>query len=600
MASSISSADITKFDSDPEMTDRTSDENYGDMAVITVKEEALSDDESILNCDSIDDFYEFADTSLPVDGECLELVKGNVIQATNVMPKHGSILVNLLADSTLKSYKQMHRDVETTVNIFSKSILKRNLMGNKNGIEKCKQQPKPTRPFKANGGKALELEPQKFRTIKTQVSQPVEPQLKCLKCSKVFEHKRQLEMHEIDHKQFKSCSNSLPKQEVITVKEEVLSDDEVVMNDASTNQYYNIEGTSLPVNVEYLEMENPNSVHLENNTSNNNLNAIGVSSDSILKNYHAICKDIKSTSGSDSKLVKRHFIAHKDGTMKQETHRADNGSVNTNVKNVMQLQKFKTKPKIAHWYGTSSAERRFKCQECNETFELKSYLLNHELSHERHRKYAYKPPPVVDYVKRSHTTNLAESVNVKVKQVIQQQQHKRKPWIAPSSFAMCYLLNQSYRRKYLSSVKVNKRKVQWQQRLETKPISESTCDTSSKKHRFRCQECSETFELKSCLVMHEISHEWCKRYNLRPALERMKQASATYCVGSVNMTDKNKTAMQQKNIEVKPITEATDETPSVGHRLKCQECSQTFKLKSQLVMHEIAHEQCGRYTKRSQ
>jgi hypothetical protein len=51
---------------------------------------------------------------------------------------------------------------------------------------------------------------------------------------------------------------------------------------------------------------------------------------------------------------------------------------------------------------------------------------------------------------------------------------------------------------------------------------------------------------------------------------------------------------------MKPITEATDETPSVEHRLKCHECSQTFKLKSHLVMHEIAHEQCGKYTKLSQ
>jgi hypothetical protein len=509
MASSVRSANVTKFDSDSDMTFGFSDENDSDMSIVTVKEEALSDNESILNCDSIDDFYEFADTSLPVEGECSELMKDNVIQATNKMPKYGSVLVSLLADSTLKCYQQMHRDVQTAVNTVSKSTLTFNLIGNKDGIEKCKQQSRLTRPFNVDREKAVQLEPQKSQTVKTQASQPVEPLVKCLKCSKVFEHKRQLEMHEIDHKQFKSCSNSLPIQEVITVKEEILSDDEMVMNDASDNECYDIEGTSLPVSVECLERANPNSVHLENNTSDNRLNVIGVCSGSVLKNYRGICNDIKSALGSDSKSGKRYFIANKDGTVKQDTHTTGIGSVNTNVKNVMQLQQFKMQPKIAHWHGTPSVEHRFKCQECNETFELKSYLLNHELSHDRHRKY--KPPPVADFVKRSHATNLARSVNVKVKKVIQQQQDKRKPWIAPSSSAMCYLLNNSYRRKYLSSVQINTAKVQ---KHETKSVSKSTCDTSEK-HCFRCQECSETFELRSCLAMHEISHESCKRYNLQ-------------------------------------------------------------------------------------
>jgi transposase-like protein len=529
MTSSVSSANVTKFDSDSDMTFGISDENYSDMTVVTVKEEVLSDDESILNCDSIDDFYEFADTSLPVEGECSELVKDNVIQATNKMPKYGSLLVSLLADSTLKCYQQMHRDVQTAVNTVSKSTLTFNLIGNKDGIEKCEQQPKLTRPFKVDRRKAVQLEPQKSQTVKTEISQPVEPQLKCLRCSKVFKHKRQLEMHVIDHKEFKSCSILLPRQEVITVKEEVLSDDEMAMNDASDNECYDIEGTSLPVSVECLEIENPNSVHVENNTSDNSLNVVGVCSGSVLKNYHGICNDIKSALGSDSKPVKRHlkskpvkrhFKSNKNGTGKHDTHTTGIGSVNTNVKNVMQLQQFNSQLKIAHWHGKPSVEHRFKCQECNETFELKSYLLNHELSHDRHRKY--KPPPVADNAKRSHAA--------KVKKVIQQQQqqqHKKKPWIAPSSSAMCYLLNNSYRSKYLGSVKVNKTKLQWQQQYET----------SSEKHRFRCQECDETFELRSCLVMHEMSHEWCKRYSI---LEHIKQAPASYCVGSVNMNDKNK------------------------------------------------------------
>jgi ribosomal protein L31 len=540
MASSITSANITNFDSDP-------DENYGDMAVVMVKEEALSDDESILNCDSIDDFYEFADTSLPVDVECSELVKDNVIQATNETPKHGSILVSLLADSTLKSYQQMYRDVGTTMNTVSESSLKFNLIGNKNVIEKYQHQSEVTSPLKVDRGKVVQLEPQKSQTVETQVSQPAEHQFKCLHCSKVFELKSQLELHEIGHKQFKSCSNSLSRQEVITVKEEVLSDDEVVVNDASANEYYNIEGTSLPANVQCLEIENPNSLSLGSNTSNNGLNVAEVCANSTLKNYHGIC--------NDSKLAKLCLVPNKDGTRKHEKHTTNLGSVNVNVKNVMRQKRFKTKPKIARCYGTS-VEHRFKCQECSETFELKSYLVNHEISHDHYRKY--KAPPRVDYVKRSHTPNHVGSVNVNVKKVMQQQ-HERKTRCAPSSFAMCYLLNQSYRTNYLSSVKVNKRKVQ--RRLKTKPMVEPICDTTSQGHKFKCQECGATFELKSCLVMHEISHEQCRRYRSLPVLKHMKQARATYSVvGSVTVNDKK--AMQQQ-LEMKPTTEASCETSSV-------------------------------------
>jgi DNA-directed RNA polymerase subunit RPC12/RpoP len=526
MASSISSANVTNFDSDPDVTFRTSDDNYDDMAVVTVKEEALSDDESILNCDSIDDFYEFADTSLPVDVECSELVKDNVIQATNKTPKYGSIIVSLLTDSTLKSYQQMYRD-GTALNTVSKSSLKFHLIGNKNGIEKYQQQSKLTMPLKVDREEAVHLEPQKSQTIKKQVSQPVEHQFKCLQCSKIFELKSQLEMHEIGHKQFKSCSSSFPRQEVITVKEEVLSDDEVAVNDASANEYCNIEGTSLPVNVDCLEIENRNSVCLGNNTSDNDLNVVNVHADSTLKNYHGICNDVESGLGSDSKLVKLYLAENKDGIRKHEIYTTNFGFVNRNVKNVMQQQQFKMKPKIARCYETPSIEHRFKCQECSATFELKSYLVNHEISHEQYRRY--KPPPTVDNVKQSLTTNFAGPLNVNVKKVVQQQ-HERKPRIAPSSLAMRDLLNRSYRTNYLKSVKVNeKKRVRRQRWRKIKPVIE---------HRFKCQECSETFELKSCLVMHEISHERCRKYNLPPMLDHMKWPHATYSVGSVNMNDK--------------------------------------------------------------
>jgi transposase-like protein len=533
MASSISAANVIKFDSDQDMTFRISDGNYDDMAAVTVKEESLSDDESILNCDSIDDFYEFADTSLPVDGECSGLVKDNVIQVTNVMPKRDSILLNLLADSTQKSYPQMHRGVRTTVNTVSKSksTLKFNLKENKNEIEKCKQLLKLIRPFKLNRGKEVQVGPQKFWTVKTWVPQLVEPQFKCHTCSKVFEHKGQLKLHEIDHNQFKSCNKSLPRQEVITVKEEILSDDEVLSNDASTNECYNIKGTLLPVNVKCLAIKSPISVHLGSNTSDNGLKAVGISAGSIPNNYHGICNLGKSALGSNSELVKPYFIVNKVGTLNHERRTTNFGSVNMNVEKLMGLQRFKTQPKIARWHGTPSPDHRFKCQECSETFELKSYLLNHELSHDRHRKYMQ--PPVVDSVKQSHATDLAGSV----KKVTQQR--KRKPCIAPSSFAMCYLRNQSYRRNYLNSFKVKKRIVRWQQRLKANTASEPMCDTSPEEHNFRCQECSETFELKSRLIMHEISHDWCKRYGLPAAFEHMNPAPPTSCIGSANVNDEN-------------------------------------------------------------
>ncbi|PNF22900.1 hypothetical protein B7P43_G14140, partial [Cryptotermes secundus] len=334
MASSITSANITNIESDPDVTFRTSDENSGDMAVVTFKEEALSDDESILNCDSIDDFYEFADTSLPVDVECSELVKDNVIQASNETPKHGSILVSLLADSPLKSYQQMYIDVGTTTNSISESSLKFNLMGNKNIIEKYQHQSEVTSPLKIDKGKVVQLEPQKSQTVETQVSQPVEHQFKCLHCSEVFELKSQLEMHEIGHKQFKSCSNSLSRQEVI-IKEEVLSDDEVFMNDASANEYYNTEVTSLPVNVQCSEIENPNSVSLGRNTSDNGLNGIDVYANSTLKNHHGIRNDVDSALGSDTKLVKLCLAPNKDTIRKHRKHTTNLGSVNMTVKNVM-------------------------------------------------------------------------------------------------------------------------------------------------------------------------------------------------------------------------------------------------------------------------
>jgi 5-methylcytosine-specific restriction endonuclease McrA len=470
------------------------------------------------------------------------------------------------------------------MNTVSESSLKFNLIGNRSVTEKYQNQSERKSLLKVDRRKVVQPEPQKSQTVKTQLSQPVEHQFECLHCSKVFELKSQLEMHEIGHKQFERCSDSLSRQEVITVKEEVLSDDEVVENGASANEYYNIEGTSLPVNVQCLEIENPNSVSLGSDTSKNGLNSIDVCANSTLKNYDGICNAVDSALGSDSKLVKLCLVSNKDGTRKHEKHTTNLGSVNMNVKNVMRQQQFKMKPKIARCYGTS-VEHQFKCQECGETFELKSYLVNHEISHDHYRKY--KPPPTVAYVKRSRTTNHAGSVNVNVKKVMQQQ-HERKTRSAPSSFAMCYLMNQSYRTNYLSSVKVNKKKVQ--RRPKTKPMVEPTCDTSSEGHQFKCQECGETFELKSCLVMHEISHEHCRRHSSLPALEHTKRARATYCVvGSVTVSAKK--AMQQQ-LDMKPTTETSYETPSVEHRF--QEYSQTSKPKSHLLIREAAH---GRYIK---
>lgn len=582
MASSITSANIANIDSDPDVTFRTSDENYGDMAV-TFKEEALSDDESILNCDSIDDFYEFADTSLPVDVECSELVKDNVIQASNETPKHGSILVSLLAASPLKSYQQMYIDVGTTMNTISESLI-----GNKNIIEKYQHQSEVTSPLKIDRGKVVQLEPQTSQTVETQMCQPVEHQFKCLHCSEVFELKSQLEMHEIDHKQFKSCSNSLSRQEVITVKEEVLSDDEVFMNDASANEYYNTEGTSIPANVQCSEIENPNSVSLGRNMSDNGLNVIDVYANSTLKNHHGICNDMDSALGSDSELVKLCLAPNKDAIRKHGKYTTNFGSVNRNVKNVMRQQQFEMEPKIARCYG-KSVEHQFKCQECGETFELKSYLVNHELSHDRYRQY--KPPPRVEYVKPTHTTNCAESVNANVKKAMQQE-HEGQTSSAPSSFATCYIMNQSYRKNYLNSVKVNKKKVQRRLKRLTRPVVQPTCDTSSEGLRFKCQECGENFDLKSCLVMHEVSHEHSRRYSSLPKLKYTEQARATYCVvGSVTVNDK-KAMQQQQQLEMKPTTEDSYETPSVEHTFKCQEYSQAVKPKSHLLIREIAH---GRY-----
>jgi hypothetical protein len=279
MAASISTADITSFRSDPHVTHSMLDESNGDTAVVIVKEEALTD-EWLLNCDSIEEFYEFADTSLPVDLECSELVKECSALNANKTPKHSSVLVTLLPDSAPKSYQETYEHVENTLNTNSKSTLKLNTIGNKGEIKKYDKQPTFKRSVKVDREKVVQLGPEKSETVELQGSQSGEYQFKCNQCNKVFGHEGHLEMHKIGHNKSESFSSS-PKQEIVIVKEEVLSDDEGALNYASISDYDDTGHTSCPVDTKCLETEDNNSVAAENKTDHGS-NVVGVLAGSAL------------------------------------------------------------------------------------------------------------------------------------------------------------------------------------------------------------------------------------------------------------------------------------------------------------------------------
>jgi hypothetical protein len=392
MAASISTVNNNSFDCDQNVTYRISDETCGDVAVVIVKKEALSDDESILNSDSNDEFYEFVDTSLPVDVVCSEL------QNVRKTPEHGSILLNLLTDSTLKNHQQVYKDDECTLNTYSKSSLKLHLVGNEDKIKKCQKQSKLTRSLKLVSKKVVQIGAQKSE-MEAQECQP--GKLKFIQCNGTFGLKSHLEMHEIGQEHFRNCINSFSGQEMIIIKEEVLSDDEGVLNDASADEYYNTGGTSLPVNVECLEMENDNLVSLANNTSDQGLNVVEVLADSTLRNFRHVYDDVESALGLDSKTVNLHLANNKDRTRKHREHISFVNSLNVNVKKVTQQRQLKTKSVIAPSYVTPAVEHEFKCQECSETFELKSHLVMHEISHEQYRRYKALLKP--DYTKKSQS-----------------------------------------------------------------------------------------------------------------------------------------------------------------------------------------------------
>jgi hypothetical protein len=392
MAASISTANITNFNSDPCVTHSTSGESNGDMAVVTVKEETLSD-ELLLNCESIEEFYEFADTSLPIDLECSELIKECSILNTNKTPKHSSILVTLLPDSKLKSYQQTYKHAEDSWNT-NKSALKQNVVGNKGETKKCDKQPTLTKSVKVDKEKVVHLGPQKseIETVGSQGFQSGEHQFKC---SRIFGYERHLKMHVIGHNQFESCSLS-PEQEIVIVKEEVLSDDEGASNYAAVSEYDNNGYISCPVDTKFLEVNGNNCVALENKTDCGS-NIIGVLTGSDVENFNSY-KDLKSDLVINSEPVKQHLGNNSDAIRKLESRKNCGRSVKVNGKKVKQQLQLETKPTTVPSYAAVPPERRFHCQECSETFELKSCLVMHEISHENYRKYG--PYPRYDFSKR--------------------------------------------------------------------------------------------------------------------------------------------------------------------------------------------------------
>lgn len=165
MATSISTANKDRFGSDQNVPYRISDEIYGDTAVIIVKKEALSDDENIQSSDRVDEFYEFVDTSLPVDVVCSEL------QNASKTPENGSILLNLLTDSALKNYQQTCKNGVTTLKTYSKSSLKLNLVGNEVEFRKCRKQSRLKRSVKLVSQTVVQRGAEKSE-IETQECQP--------------------------------------------------------------------------------------------------------------------------------------------------------------------------------------------------------------------------------------------------------------------------------------------------------------------------------------------------------------------------------------------------------------------------------------------
>lgn len=389
MAASISTANITNFSSDPRVPHSTSGESNGDTAVVIVKEEALSD-EWLLNCDSIEEFYEFADTSLPIDLECSDLIRECSILNTNKIPKHSSIRVTLLPDSTLKSYQQTYKHAEDICNTNSESALKPNMVGNKSEIEKCDKQPTLTKSVKEDKEKAVHLGPQKseIETVGSQGSQSVKHQFKCIHCNRIFGHESHLKMHMIGHNQSESCCLS-PEQEIVIVKEEVLSDDEGALNYAAVSECDNTGCISCPVDTKFLEEGDNNSVALENKTVCGP-NIIGVLTGFAMENFNSY-KDLKSDLGISSEPVKQYLGNNRDAIRKLESHKSCGRSVKVNGKKVKQQLQLETKHMTAPSYAAVPPERRFQCQECSETFELKSHLVMHEIGHEKYRKYGPYP-----------------------------------------------------------------------------------------------------------------------------------------------------------------------------------------------------------------
>jgi len=73
-------------------------------------------------------------------------------------------------------------------------------------------------------------------------------------------------------------------------------------------------------------------------------------------------------------------------------------------------------------------------------------------------------------------------------------------------------------------------------------------------HRFHCQECSETFELKSRLVMHEIGHEKYRKYGPYPRYHFSKRLQSEKLI------------------------------------YECKESNADFELKSCFTLHELMHD----------
>jgi hypothetical protein len=500
------SAANSSSDSDQNVTYRISDDICGGMALVIVKEEAVSDVES-----SSDEFYEFVETSLPVDVVCSEL------QDANKTPEHGSILLNLLSDSALQNYQHVYRDDENTLNTDSKSSLKLHLVENEDRVKKCQKKSKLSQSLELVSKKVVQIEGQKSET-ETQVCKP--GKFKSVQCNKAFGHKNRLQMHEIGHEQCRNHHNSFQEQEVIIVKEEVLSDDEVVLNDVSADKRYNTGGTSVAVSVQCFENENDNSVSQANNSSDCGSNVLEVLSDSAVRNYHTY-NDAESASGSNSKSVNVHLVNNKDRTRTHQKLVDFVRAVNVNVKKLTNERHLKT----ARSYMTPPVEYEFKCQECSETFELKSHLVMHEISHEQYRRYE----SVCKQSDRKKRSQSDLDRKFKCKECSETFELK-------SHLVMHEISHEQYRRYESVSSPIYAKQSQ-----------------SGLEHKLKCKVCCKTFELKSDLVMHKISHLQCRRYK------------------SLSRSD------------------YTKQPQSGQHVYKCKECNAVFELRSIFIQHELLH-----------